>query len=404
MKTYKPINNQWKNVIILGICEALAMSINSILLIVDPLIGITLIDEKSQATAPIAVFQVAGMLATFPASFLMKWFGRRWGFVLGTLIGIIGIAIGIYGLLNRSIILFFISTFLMGFYGGFSGFYQFAAADAVRESDRGKAISWVLAGGILAGLMGPLLVVWTQNIFKGQLFIGSFLSIFVLQFITLFSLLFLDINSAKEAGKKEKSDHFSVQRSFLEVIKQSNLIIPLFGGICSYGTMVLVMTAAPLAMSAHPDSIDHTALSMQFHLIGMFIPSLFTGQLISKFGTTKIMILGAVINLISVSINMNEVSLENMCLSLLFLGIGWNFMFISATTLLTASTNSENQAMIQAVYEFCILFFVSIFVYASGWIMDQFGWATLNLISIPIVLIFLIKLIFPKQERYCQEK
>jgi MFS family permease len=403
MKTYEPINNQWKNVVILGICEALAMSMNSILLIVDPLIGVTLIDEKSQATAPIAVFQAAGMLATFPASFSMKWFGRRWGFMLGTLIGIIGIAIGIYGLFNRSIILFFISTFLMGFYGGFSGFYQFAAADAVRESDRSKAIAWVLSGGILAGLMGPLLVVWTQNIFKDQLFIGSFLSIFILQCITLFVLLFLDINMVEEPEKKKKSYYSPARKSFMEVFKQSNLIIPLLGGICSYGIMVLVMTASPLAMANHQNSIDHTALSMQFHLIGMFIPSLFTGQLIGRFGATKIISLGAAINLISVSINMVEVSLENMCLSLLFLGISWNFMFISATTLLTASSNSENQAMIQAVYEFCILFFASIFVYASGWIMDQFGWATLNLISIPIVFTFLITLILSNRKKHYQK-
>jgi MFS family permease len=399
MKTDGLTNNEWKNVLILGLCEALTMSMNSILLTVAPLIGFALADEKSQATAPIAVFQIAGMIATFPASFSMKWLGRRWGFILGTVIGLMGAGIGIYGISHQSIAIFFISTFLLGFSGGFSGFYQFAAADAVRESHRSRAIAWVLAGGILAALMGPLLVIWTQNLFGSQSFVGAFFSFIVLQFITLLLLLFLNIQRSKAPKQQQGSQLAHANQRFKKVLQQPNFIVSLLGGICSYGIMVLMMTASPLAMTAHQHSIDNIAFSMQAHLIGMFVPSLFTGQLIHRFSPIRIMFLGAVINLISIAINTVEVSLVTMCFSLFFLGLGWNFMFISATTLLTEVGHSEDQAMIQAVYEFCTLFFVAIFVYASGWVMDKFGWASLNLISIPLVFTLLIALMFYQQQR-----
>jgi len=383
-----------KNVLILGLCEALTMSMNSILLTIDPLIGYTLVDEKSQSTAPIALFQVAGMLSTFPASFSMKWFGRRWGFILGVLIGIVGAGIGIYGIYTKSITFFCISTFLIGFCNGFSGFYGFAAADAVRESHRSRAISLVMAGGILAALIGPLLVVWTQNIMNSQSFIGPFFSIVILQFITLFLLIFLNIPKIKEANKKQAG------KPIIEVIKQPNFIISLLGGMCSFGAMASVMTASPLAMTMHQYSIDSTAFSMQAHLLGMFIPSLFTGKLIARFNPVRIMVCGVAINLISVVISTTEFNLLNIYFSLFFLGLGWNFIFTSATTLLTEVGSSEDQAMIQAIYEFVVLVFVAFFVYASGWIMDKLGWTALNLINIPILFILLITIVLTQQQRH----
>lgn len=393
MENYKHVNIERKNVLILGLCEALVMSMNSILLTIDPLIGYTLVDDKSQATAPIALFQIAGMLATFPASFSMKRFGRRWGFILGVSIGIVGTGVGIYGIFNKSIVFFCLSTFLIGFYGGFSGFYRFAAADAVRESHRSRAISWVIAGGILAAFIGPLLLIWTQNMISSQLFVGPFIGIMILQISTLFLLFFLDIPKVKEVNKKSES------KPAIEVIKQPKFVISLLGGICSYGAMALVMTAAPLAMTMHQHSIDNTAFSMQAHLLGMFVPSLFTGHLIERFNPVRIMVLGVGINLISVTISTAEFSLLNMCFSLFFLGLGWNFMFISATTLLTEIGNSEDQAMIQAIYEFVVLVFVAIVAYASGWIIDQLGWTALNLISVPILFILLITIGFTQQQR-----
>lgn len=393
MENQEYTRNERKNVLILGLCEALTMSMNSILLTIDPLIGYTLVDEKSQATAPIALFQIAGMLATFPASFLMQRFGRRWGFILGVLIGILGSGIGIYGIFRKSIMIFCIATFLIGFYNGFSGFYRFAAADAVRESHRSRAIAWVMAGGVLAALIGPLLVVWAQNMASSQLFIGPLFSIIILQIISLFLLLFLQIPKRKEANKKREN------KSITEVIKQPNFTVSLIGSMCSCGAMVLVMTAAPLAMATHQHDIDNTAFSMQAHLLGMFVPSLFTGRLIAKFNPIRIMVFGAGINLISVVINTGEFSLFNMCFSLFFLGLGWNFMYISATTLLTEIDTSEGQAMIQAIYEFIVLVFVATFTYASGWFMDKLGWTALNLVSIPILSILLIAVVLTQQQK-----
>lgn len=393
MKANAQIRKETKNVTLLGLCEALLMSMNSILLTIDPLIGYALVDDKSQATVPIVLFQIAGMIATFPASFLMKWFGRRQGFILGVLIGLLGTGIGVRAILDKSFSLFCLSTFFIGVYNGFAGFYRFAAADAVRESHRSRAISLVMAGGVLAALIGPLLVIWTQKAIDSQLFVGPFISIFVLQILTLALLCFVDIPKQQQENKRQE------ERSTIEVIKQPIFIVSLLGGMCSYGAMALVMTGAPLAMAAHQHGIDDTAFSMQVHLLGMFVPSFFTGQLIAKYKATNIMFWGVAIMLVSIAINTTEISLMNMGTSLFILGLGWNFMYISATTLLTESCSYEEQAMVQALYEFIVLVFVATFVYLSGWMMDKFGWMVLNLTNVPILLILVIIIVSIQQQK-----
>jgi MFS family permease len=382
-----------KNIVILGMCEALVMSMNSILLTINPLIGYMLSDEKSQSTVPIALFQLAGMLSIFPASFLMKWLGRRSGFIIGILIGILGTGLGIYGIYVKSFEIFAAATFLIGIYNGFAGFYIFAAADSVRKPNQSKAISLVMAGGVLAALIGPLLVIWMQGLVESQIYIGPFIAIFIFQIITLCLLLFLRIPNIKEEINSKR------ETSLIKILKQSNFILSILSGICSNSVMAFIMTATPLAMTAHHHGINDTALSMQLHLLGMFVPSFFTGYLIAKFKSTKIMICGAAILLASIIINTAEFSLFNISFSMFLLGLGWNFTNTSSMTLLTESCNSENQATIQALYEFIILSSMAFFVYLSGWTLNKFGWILLNISSISIFIILLLGIVIIFQRR-----
>ena len=393
MNSHEQARLEKKNIFILGMCEALVMTMNSILLTINPLIGYILANEKSQATIPIAIFQLAGMFSIFPASFLMKWLGRRNGFIIGVLIGILGAAIGVYGIYLKSFEIFAAATFLIGIYNGFAGFYIFAAADAVRKQFRSKAISLVMAGGILAALIGPLLVIWIQSLVNSQLYIGPFISIFVFQILTLFLLLFLRIPNPKEEVNLKK------KISLIRIFKESKFILSILSGVGSNGAMVFIMTATPLAMSGHHHNINDTALSMQIHLLGMFAPSFFTGHLIAKFNPMRIMICGAAIILASIAINTTEFSLFNISLSMLLLGLGWNFMNISSTTLLTEACTSENQAITQALYEFIILSSMAFFVYLSGWIISEFGWTYLNISSISIFIVLFLGVALTTQRK-----
>jgi MFS family permease len=395
MNLTEQIRLEKKNIAILGMCEALVMSINSILLTINPLIGYMLSAEKSQATLPIALFQLAGMFSIFPASFLMKRLGRRSGFMIGVLIGIIGSGVGIYGIYLKSFDIFTAATFLMGISNGFAGFYIFAAADAVRKPNRSKAISFVMAGGVLAALIGPLLVIWMQGLVESQVYIGPFISIFIFQILSLVLLCFLSIPKLNEEVTSTQG------RPFIKIIKQSSFILSILSGVCSNGVMVFVMTATPLAMSTHHHNIDDTALSMQLHLLGMFVPSFFTGYLIARFNSLRVMICGAAVIVASIVINTAEFSLFNISLAMFLLGLGWNFINISSTTLLTEACTPEDQTMIQALYEFIILSSMAFFVYLSGWTINKYGWLFLNFSSISVLIVLFVGItIILQRKRY----
>lgn len=252
-----------------------------------------------------------------------------------------------------------------------------------------------MAGGILAALIGPLLVIWVQNLVNSKLYIGSFISIFIIQIITLILLLFLSIpNPIKE-------EKFKKNTSLVSIIKESKFVLSILSGVGSNGAMVFIMTATPLAMAGHHHNINDTALSMQIHLLGMFAPSFFTGHLIAKFNPMKIMICGAVIILTSIAINMAQFSLFNISFSMLLLGLGWNFMNISSTTLLTEDCTAENQAITQAIYEFIILSSMAFFVYLSGWTISKFGWIHLNILSILIFIVLFLGIAITTQRKRC---
>jgi len=391
---------------LLALCQALAMSTNTVLITTAALIGYALASDKALATAPLAARQIATMLATIPASLLMQRIGRRSGFLLGTSLGLLGASIAIHSLAIAHFWLFTLALFFLGLANSFVGYYRFAAADLADESFRPQAISWVIAGGIIAALLGPWLATGSKDWFSSwlsnwnginsELYIGAFVAILGLYAITTLLLLALRIPPAMKGGGVEKA------RSLLTIARQPSFLVATLGSTISYSVMVFVMTATPLAMEAHSHSFEQTANVIQWHVFGMFGPSFITGWLIKKLGLLNIITSGAILTLGCMIVNLTGTSFGHFSTALLLLGLGWNFMYVGSTTLLTETYHSSEKAKVQAAHDFVVFSFVALVTFLSGRIFHRFNWDVLNHVSWPLVLATLVVVLGLQQWRRAQ--
>lgn len=387
------VNRAKKNVLLLALCQALAMTGNTVLITVAALIGYSLIEDKSLATLPLALQQLATMSTTIPASLLMKRIGRQQGFSVGVLIGIVGGVVGVYAIFAKSFLLFCLATVLFGIFNGFAGFYRFAAADAASEAFRAQAISWVVAGGVIAALLGPGLATWSKDWFTPVLFAGSLVAIIGLQLITFIVLLAVDIPPIP------KTEHSLKGRTLSVIMQQPVFLVAVLGSMFSYGVMMLVMTATPLAMVATSHSFNAAASVIQWHVLGMFAPSFLTGFLISRFGVLNIILWGAVFNVLCIATNLLGTSFLNFSIALLLLGIGWNFMFVGSTALLTQAYTPVEQAKTQAAHDFLMFSAVAFTTFLSGRLLHSVGWVGVNSIGLPMILVALVAVLWLRQQR-----
>lgn len=383
-----------KNVLLLALCQALAMTGTTILITTAALIGYSLAKDKSLATFPLALEQLATMSATIPASLLMKRIGQQLGFVVGVFIGMIGAALGVYAIFIGSFTVFCLTTLLLGVFNGFAGFYRFAAADTASKGFRSKAISFVMAGGVIAALFGPELATWSKDLFKPALFAGSLAFIVGLQMLALFLLPFVDIPQLSETERRESG------RAFTVIVQQPVFIVALLVSMLGYGVMMLVMTATPLAMVTDSYPFDTAAFVIQMHVFGMFAPSFFTGYFIARFGVLNIILCGGVLNVLCIAINLLGTDFLNFWVALLLLGIGWNFMFIGSTTLLTEAYTPAEKAKTQALHDFLMFGFVAFATFLSGRLLHDFGWEAVNYASIPMILLALAATLWLRPQRY----
>jgi len=381
------------NVALLAICQALSMTSVVVLFTVAALIGKKLATEPSLATLPLALMQLAVMAATIPASLLMKRKGRRFGFVVGTLIGIVGIVLAVAAVLIQSFALFCAGTILMGVFNGFSGFYRFAAADAADGSFRAQAISLVVAGGVVAAVLGPNLASGLKDGLANAEFGGSLLSIIVLQIVILALLPSVKIPPLTAAEQKARG------RSLTKIMQQPVFIVAALGSMVGYGIMALIMTATPLAMVAIPHPFHAAASVIQWHVLGMFAPSFFTGFLIARFGVLTIILSGIFLNLLAIAINLAGTTIPHFIIALTVLGIGWNFMFIGSTTLLTEAYTTAEKAQTQAMHDFLMFGFVTAATFLSGRLLDSVSWAAVNYAGIPFLLMILAAVLWLQWQR-----
>jgi len=379
-----------KNVALLATCQALSMTSVTMLFTVAALIGSQLASDRSLATLPIALLQVAVMLTTIPASLLMQRRVRRFGFVVGTLIGIAGAVLGVWAVLGGNFQVFCAAMILLGIFNGFTGFYRFAAAEVAEESFRAQAISLVVAGGVVAALIGPGLASWAKDWFPA-VFAGSLLPIVALQCVTLGVLAGIEMPPLEKVDLKGG-------RSLSTIMRQPVFLIALLGSIIGYSVMVLIMTATPLAMVGLQHPFHEAATVLQWHVLGMFAPSFFTGFLIARFGVLKIILCGIALNLFCVAINASGIDIFHFRSALLLLGVGWNFLFIGSTTLLTQAYSPAEKAKTQATHDFLMFSFVAIAAYLSGRILTSGGWAVVNYAALPGLAIALIAVLWFQQQ------
>ena len=368
-------NSSIKNVVLLALCQAIAMTSITILDTVAALIGNTLAIDKSLATLPLALLQAVSMVTTIPASVLMQRVGRKFGFSIGHAIAVVGVGLGGMAMWLHNFSLFCLAIAPIGVLTGFAGFYRFAATEVTTEAFRAQAVSLVISGRVIAAVVGPGLAGLSKDWFPSIPFAGSLLPIVGLQILALVLLQKATISTPLATNPHQKG------RPLLDIMQQPIFQVSVLGSMVGYGTMVLLMTATPLAMAAvhHPFS----ASVIQWHVFGMFAPSFFTGWLIARFGVLTIILCGIGLQLSGVVINLSGVGVEYFQIALALLGIGWNFMFVGSTTLLTQAYTSIEKAKTQAIHDFLMFSCVTIATFLSGQILSRLGWIAVNYTAIP---------------------
>jgi len=373
------MNDMKKNVLLLAACQAMLVTGLSLLLATSALVGYRLSPDKALATLPLAMQMLAGMLTSIPASLFMQRFGRRAGFLLGSTIGIAGAGLATYAIVTGNFLVFTLGAAASGMFAGFGNYYRFAAADVATAGYRSTAISYVMAGGVVAAFIGPNLAHWTSAWLVAP-FAGSYLALAAILMLSFTTQLFLDI------PRPPRETHGG-GRTLGAIARQPVFIVAAIGGMLGYGIMALVMTATPLAMHGHHYAFSDTALVIEWHMLGMFAPSFFSGHLIRRFGVLQVMLVGGVLSAVCVGINLTGSSLAHFWLALFLLGVGWNFLFIGATTLLTEAYAPEEKAKTQALNDFLVFGTVTMAVLSAGSLQHHLGWRAVNYGVMPLIAV-----------------
>lgn len=372
-----------KNVVILALCQALSMTGSSLVMTVSAIVGTMIAADKTMATLPLAFQMTAMMLTTIPASMAMKRFGRRAGFLFGIMVGICGALLATFAIFERNFVLLCTASCVMGIQMGFAQFYRFAAADTAKPDFKSKAISLVLAGGVIAAVLGPNLAKWARDLFDPVMFAGSYAAIAVLWLIPLVLLFFIDIPRPSVEERKQSG------RPLVVIMRQPVFLVAIVSAIVAYAMMNMVMTSTPLAMLACGLEFEDAAFVIQWHVLGMYAPAFFTGSLIARFGVLNIMLAGAVLMLGCVAVNLSGQDITRFWLALVLLGVGWNFLFVGATTLLTETYVPAEKAKVQAANDFLVFGSVSISAFSSGMLQNAFGWDVVNTMAMPFLVVAL---------------
>jgi len=373
------------NVSVLVLAQAILGSQMPMIFTIGGLAGQTLAPNPCYATLPISLIVLGSMLAANPLSMIMQRYGRRIGFFVGALGGALGGAVGAYGLYLDSFEIFMIGSLLTGIYMSAQGFYRFAAADTASEAFRPKAISYVMAGGLASALIGPQLVKVTAQSMVVP-FMGTYLTIIAIN--VLGSALFLALNIPKP---EQRSADAPIGRSRWEIMKTSTVAVAMICAMVSYALMNLVMTSTPLAVVGCGFEQNTAADVVSAHVLAMFVPSFFTGHLIARFGTTKIVGAGLVILASAGAVALQGVNVENFFLALILLGVGWNFGFIGATTMLASAHNPEEKGIVQGMNDFFVFGGVTVASLSSGGLMNCSGgspvegWTAVNIAMVPFL-------------------
>ncbi|MGC8118912.1 MFS transporter [Marinobacter sp. VGCF2001] len=381
-----------RNVAILVVSQVMFMVAAITVMTLSGVVGQELAPNPDLATVPIAIMMLGTVFSTLPASLFMKKVGRRQGFIVGAAIGGAGGGVlSFAGIALQSFGIFCLGSLLMGLYQGFAMYYRFAALDVASPTFRSRAISFVLAGGVVAAFLGPWNASKLVNVVPGVPNGGPYLMIALLALVAITLLSQLQVPYPGEPHEGESS------RPLRTIASNPAFAVALASGAIGYAVMVLVMTATPVAMRAEAFGMDDVAFIMQWHVLGMYAPSFFTGSLIARFGVGRILFAGCVILFGTVATALSGASLEHFWVALVLLGVGWNFLFIGGSTLLASLHTESERGAVQGVNDLVIFALVTIGSLLSGALLHHLGWATLNALMLGPIAIVLLSLLWTRR-------
>ncbi|QWG13746.1 MFS transporter [Bradyrhizobium sediminis] len=375
------------NVARLAAAQALTGANSAVIFATGSIVGATLAPDISLATVPLSMYVVGLAAGTLPTGAISRAYGRRTAFIIGTGCGMLTGLLGAFAILRGSFALFCLATFLGGLYGAVSQSYRFAAADGASAAFRPKAVSWVMAGGVFAGVLGPQLVQWTMDIWPPYLFAFSFM---VQAAVALVAMAIL---AGVDAPKPASSDLHG-GRPLLEIARQPRFIAAALCGIVSYPMMNLVMTSAPLAMQMCGLSVSDSNFGIQWHIVAMYGPSFFTGSLIARFGAPKIVAVGLILEGAASAIGLSGITAMHFWVTLIVLGVGWNLSFVGASALVLETHRPQERNKVQAFNDFLVFGMMAVGSFASGQLLANYGWSAVNMVVFPPVLLGLAVLAF----------
>jgi MFS family permease len=369
-----------RNAIVLAVTQALAGGNNTVVVATGGIVGAMLAPDKTLATLPISIYVVGLWFGTLPFGWLARRFGRRAAFQVGTVCGVLTGLIAFGAVMQGSFLIFNVGTFFSGLYAAAHVAYRFAAADTASDAFKPKAISWVMIGGIASGIVGPQVVIFTKDLWAPYLFAATYIAQAALAAISGGVLMLLKI----PVPPRKQPD--GEGRPLSEIARQPRFIVAVACGVASYSMMNMVMTAAPLAMVMCSHSVGEATLGLQWHVLGMFVPSFITGSLIARFGVERVVTAGLLLLVCSAIVGNLGISIWHFWIELVLLGIGWNFGFIGATTMVTQSHRPNERNRVQSFNDFLVFGSMAIGSFSSGALLHQFGWTAVNDVVFPVVL------------------
>ena len=385
-----PIDRARRNVLLLAVCQALSMTTISAIFIIIALVGNMLAEDKTLTTLPVALQFASAMVTTLPASFYMKRVGRQLGFITGAGIACVGALVCAWAVFDRSFPLFCLGAALVGCFNAFAQYFRFAAAEAADERFRAKAISLVLAGGVVAAVTGPNLAIFTKDLFAPVDYAGTYIALATVFLAIIVTMLFIRM------PRPTKAERRGTGRPLMEIARQPVFIVAALAATASYLAMTILMTVAPLAMAECNFTFSDSAWVMQGHILGMFAPSFFTGHLINRFGVLNVMLAGAVLFIATLAVDLAGIDFMNFFLGMTLMGVGWNFLFVGGTTLLTQTHTLAERAKVQGFNDFLIWTSVMLAAFASGALQTGLGWTFVNFGVIPVVAVALCLIVWLK--------
>jgi MFS family permease len=369
-----------RNAIVLAVAQALAGGNNTVIVSTASIVGAVLAPDKGLATLPITCMVIGMWFGTLPVGVLARRFGRRFALQTGSVFGVMSGLISYSAVMNGQFWLLLIGTFCGGLYAAAHNSYRFAAADTASEAFRPKVVSWVLAGGVFAAVIGPQLVIFTKDMLSPHMFAASYLGQSVCALLAACVLMFVKIPPLPAAQIVDP-------RPLGEIVRAPRFIVAVACGMASFAMMNMVMTSAPLAMIGCGHSVTEATLGIQWHVLAMYAPSFVTGGLIVRFGVERITGIGLALIALTAVVGIAGFTVAHFWTALVLLGIGWNLAFIGATTMVTQCHRPQERNKVQAFNDFLIFGSMAISSFSSGQMLEYLGWTAINEVIFPTIFV-----------------